>query len=86
MVANKASPRCDDPYKLLGCHVFRINVVGHDNIAPTNGANFSVGEWLYQALDPVGSRHGIVVRERDQWSATGREPTGHRRHLAALLD
>jgi hypothetical protein len=67
VVANQTSPRRYDPNKLLGRHVFRaIGVVGHHNVTPTNAANFSIREWLDQALDPVGSRYGIVVGERNQ--------------------
>jgi len=87
VVANQAPPRCHDPDKLLERWAFRaIEVVGHDNIAPADTANFRVREWLDQALDPAGSRYRIVVCERNQWSSTGREPTGHRGHLAALFN
>ena len=64
----------------------RIEVVGHNNISSANAADFGVREWLDQTLEPVGSRYGIVVRERNQRSPTGREPSGHCRHLAALFD
>ena len=75
------------PYELLGRWVFSASeAIGHDDIAPANGADCRVREWLDQTVDPVGSRYSIVVCEGDQWSLTGREPSGHRRHLAPLFD